>query len=192
MSRPDQILAFWFDDPDPQRQYGEFRPVWFKQDPAFDEQIRQRFLTDYEQAATGQFASWQQESHPCLALILLLDQFPRNLFRGSPRSFATDGQALAAAENAIAHDFDHALIPVERNFLYLPFEHSERMAHQDKNVALFTALANSAPELQRSLDYAIRHRDVIAKFGRFPHRNKILGRQTTAEEEAYLQTHGGF
>ncbi|MBE9078032.1 DUF924 domain-containing protein [Romeria aff. gracilis LEGE 07310] len=192
MSRPNKILAFWFNDPDPQHHYGEFRQVWFKKDPNFDAQIRQRFLNDYEQAAAGQFASWQEQPRSCLALILLLDQFPRNLFRGRPRSFATDDQALAAAKSAIAHNFDRALIPIERNFLYLPFEHSERLAHQQQSVALFTVLANIAPELQHSLDYALKHRDVIAKFGRFPHRNAILSRQTTAEEDAYLQQHGGF
>ncbi|NJL47968.1 MAG: DUF924 domain-containing protein [Leptolyngbyaceae cyanobacterium SM2_5_2] len=185
------ILTFWFDDsPRPGSEYGQQRQVWFKKDPTFDEQIRQNFLADYHQAASGQLQDWQQEPQSCLALILLLDQFPRNLFRGDPRSFATDAQALATAEYGLEQGFDQALLPVERLFFYLPLEHCELLAQQERCVSLVQALCNQHPEFESSLDYAHRHRDVIQQFGRFPHRNEILGRQTTEAEAEFFQQPG--
>jgi uncharacterized protein (DUF924 family) len=191
MENADQILNFWFGNPtDPQGPYGQQRSVWFKKDAAFDDRIRQRFLPDYERAAAGDYTPWRSQPRSCLALILLLDQVPRNLFRGDARSYATDAEALAVAEAAIAQGHDQALIPVERLFMYLPLEHSEDLARQQRCVQLFETLVKEAPELASTLDYAYRHQDVIARFGRFPHRNHILGRTTTPEEAAFLQQPG--
>jgi uncharacterized protein (DUF924 family) len=191
MENADQILNFWFGNPtDPQGPYGQQRSVWFKKDAAFDDRIRQRFLPDYGRAAAGDYTPWRSQPRSCLALILLLDQVPRNLFRGDARSYATDAEALAVAEAAIAQGHDQALIPVERLFMYLPLEHSEDLARQQRCVQLFETLVKEAPELASTLDYAYRHRDVIARFGRFPHRNHILGRTTTPEEAAFLQQPG--
>ncbi|HEY9736541.1 MAG TPA: DUF924 family protein [Trichocoleus sp.] len=185
------VLNFWFGDPaEPGSEYGQQRQVWFKKDPAFDETIRRHFLDDYEQAAADQLTHWQEQPRSCLALIVLLDQVPRNLFRGNPRSFATDAQALAAARHALAQGFDQALAPVERIFIYLPFEHSENLADQQESVRRVQALVAQHPELENILDYAIRHREVIEQFGRFPHRNEILGRETTAEEAEFLKQPG--
>jgi uncharacterized protein (DUF924 family) len=191
MNSAEAILNFWFDNPESDSsEYGQQRKIWFKKDPSFDATIRQCFLEDYERAVRGELESWQQQPRPCLALILLFDQFPRNLFRGSAQSFATDPHALALANHALQHQFDQALIPVERMFVYLPFEHSENFADQATAVALFQNLFNQHPEFADPLDYAIRHRQVIEQFGRFPHRNKILGRETTPEEAEFLKQPG--
>lgn len=185
------ILTFWFGDPtDPGSEYGYQRRCWFRKDPAFDETIRQRFLTDYEQAAAGEWDDWQSDRYSCLALILLLDQFPRNLFRGDRRGYATDDQALATAHYAIAQKYDQTLLAVERMFIYLPFEHSENMADQAISINLFEQLSSQLPGFESTLDYAYRHREVIAHFGRFPHRNQILGRTSTASELEFLQQPG--
>lgn len=185
------ILTFWFGDPtDPGSEYGCQRQSWFRKDPAFDEAIRQHFLTDYEQAAAGQLDDWRSDRYSCLALILLLDQFPRNLFRGEHRSYATDDQALATAHYAIAQKYDQALLAVERMFIYLPFEHSENLADQASSVTLFEQLNAQFPGFDSTLDYAYRHQEVIARFGRFPHRNQILGRTSTADEIEFLQQPG--
>ncbi|NMF85069.1 DUF924 family protein [Nodosilinea sp. P-1105] len=194
MDRVTDILNFWFDDPHrPSSEYGQQRQIWFKKDPTFDATIRQRFLVDYQQAAAGQLAPWQAQPRSCLALLLLLDQFPRNLFRGDPRSFATDDQALAIAHQAINQGFDQALVPVERLFIYLPLEHSESLADQNQCVALIEALHQHSPQFEAPLDYAYRHQQVIQRFGRFPHRNQVLGRTTTPEEAAFLKQPGsGF
>jgi uncharacterized protein (DUF924 family) len=194
MDPVEEILQFWFDVPDrPGSDYGQQRSVWFKKDPAFDATIRQQFLSLYEQAAAGHLNHWQPQPRPCLALLLLLDQFPRNLFRGDPRSFATDAQALAIAHQAIAQGFDQTLAPVERVFVYLPLEHSENLADQDQCVALFEQLHRHHPDFASTLDFAHRHREVIQRFGRFPHRNAILGRPSTPAEAEFLQQPGsGF
>ncbi|NEQ42637.1 MAG: DUF924 domain-containing protein [Leptolyngbya sp. SIOISBB] len=191
MPEAQAILTFWFDDPAiPNSEYGRQRKIWFRKDPSFDQQVRDRFLSIYEQARQGTFAPWIEQPRSALALTILLDQFPRNMFRGTAHCFEADSQALATAQAAIAHQHDHALIPVERMFLYLPFEHSENIEHQRQAVSLFEALARSAPELQSTLDYAYRHRDVIAQFGRFPHRNESLGRESTEAEILFLKQPG--
>ncbi|MBD2256073.1 DUF924 family protein [Pseudanabaena sp. FACHB-2040] len=191
MDRVEAILNFWFGDPMvPDSEYGQQRQVWFKKDPAFDETLRTHFLEDYEQAAAGQLSDWQTTARPCLALILLLDQLPRNLFRNAPRSFATDGQALAAARYAVQQGFDQLLTDLERIFVYLPLEHSENLADQQESVRLFQALAHENPELETNLDYALRHQEVIERFGRFPHRNEILGRESTPAEAEFLTQPG--
>ncbi|MEM6838185.1 MAG: DUF924 family protein [Cyanobacteria bacterium P01_C01_bin.120] len=185
------ILIFWFGNPDiPGSEYGQQRQVWFRKNCEFDQQIRDRFLPIYEQAREGHYDSWIAAPHTALALIIVLDQFSRNMFRGTGRCFEADAQALKTAGAAIARHHDRQLIPVERIFLYLPFEHSEDLAHQNRSVALFETLIASAPELQSTLDYAYRHRDVIARFGRFPHRNSSLGRSSTPEELDFLRQPG--
>ncbi|TVQ10007.1 MAG: DUF924 domain-containing protein [Leptolyngbya sp. DLM2.Bin27] len=191
MEKIEEILRFWFGDPeDPAGEYGQQRQVWFKKDPMFDDAIRQRFLADVERAARGELAAWRQEPQACLALILLLDQFPRNLFRGEVRSFASDRTALATAYHALEQGYDQQVLPVERIFFYLPLEHSENLADQDRCVELVRSLHATHPEFDSTLDYALRHREVIQRFSRFPHRNQTLGRATTPAEAEFLQQPG--
>jgi uncharacterized protein (DUF924 family) len=186
--KPTEILDFWFGHPhDP--DYGKERQLWFKKDPEFDQEIKTRFLEPYTQAAAGELDHWQTTPAGCLALILLLDQFPRNMFRGQPQAFATDDQALAIAEHAVNQGFDQQLLPVQRWFIYLPFEHSENLADQQQALDLFSTLRDD-PQSESTINYAQRHFEVIQRFGRFPHRNAILGRVNTPEEEAFLQTRG--
>src|SRR6476646_8525969 len=174
MSRIEQILNFWFGSPESAR-YGQSRKVWFSKDPDFDQDVTDRFLPDYEAAVAGGYDGWRASPEGCLALILLFDQFPRHIFRGDRRAFATDTQALATAQEAIAQDFDQALLPVQRIFVYLPFEHSENLEHQRLSVELLRQL-NDVPAIADHFPYAIRHKEIIERFGRFPHRNQILGR----------------
>ena len=192
-SRIEAILNFWFGDPK-SADYGQYRQDWFVKSLDFDQAIRQHFLGDYEQAAAGQLNHWQETSRSSVALLLLLDQFPRNLFRGQPRSFATDPQARALSHYLVSTGQDRSLIPAQRFFVYVPFEHSEAIADQDRCVELMQNLVDTVPDLDKGLksglDYALRHREVIRRFGRFPHRNEILGRQNTPEEIEFLQQPG--
>jgi uncharacterized protein (DUF924 family) len=158
---------------------------WFGKDDAFDARFTARFAAAHEEAASGALDHWAATAEGALALVILLDQYPRNAFRGTARQFATDARALALAEAAIAAGHDHALPPDLRLFLYLPMEHAEDLALQERAVALIAPLGE---EVAR---YAEIHRDVIARFGRFPHRNAVLGRETTAAEQAFLDA-GGF
>lgn len=178
------VLGFWFGDLPPGTD-PEPRDVWFKPTPDFDREITERFLGDTERAAAGELDDLMGSAEGCLALVILLDQFPRNMFRGTARAFAADDKALTIARHALDKGFDTSLPPVACLFLYLPFEHSEDLADQERSVALFEALKNDY-----WLDYAVRHRDIVARFGRFPHRNAILGRASTAEEEAFLKQPG--
>jgi uncharacterized protein (DUF924 family) len=180
----EDILTFWFGSPTSE-VYGKPRRVWFQTDEAFDEVIRHRFLGDYEQAANGQLQPWVETVRSSLALLILLDQFPRNLFRYQPQAYATDGQALEIAEGAIARQFDRQLLPVQRWFVYLPFMHSENLAHQNRAVAIFQELGDEIGD-PVAMQAALRHREIIQKFGRFPHRNKILKRESTPEELDFL------
>ncbi len=190
MSRVDQILDFWF-RPD-ESSYGKPPLVWFAKNPKFDEALRTRFQTDYELAAAGKLNHWQTSPQSCLALILLLDQFPRNFFRGQAKAFATDPQALAVAKHAVTNGFDHQLPYVQRWFVYLPFEHSENLDEQRRSVELFQQLSED-PASAQPLAFAIRHLEIIERFGRFPHRNLILGRTTTPEEAEFLkELHSSF
>ena len=173
------VVAFWF-APD-------VRPLWFAATPAFDDALRTRFLPTYRAAAAGQLTDWETTAEGALALVIVLDQFPLNLFRGQPESFATEAAARAVADRAIARGFDQALPPEQRQFLYLPFMHSEALADQDCSVRLY-----QQPGLEDSLRFARHHRDLIRRFGRFPHRNAILGRTSTAEERAYLASSEAF
>ena len=172
------VLDFWFAPRMEER--------WFIKDPTFDAEVRAKLLTPYEAAAAGRCEEWAEAAHGALALVILLDQVPRNLFRNDPRAFACDAEALRIARQAIEQSHDQTLSQVERLFLYMPFEHSESLADQEDCIRLTSALDEN-PEW---LDYAIRHRDIIARFGRFPHRNAVLGRVCTAEEEAFLAEPG--
>ena len=174
---PADVIAFWT-EAGPER--------WFEKDEAFDADIRRRFLATHERAAAGRLAGWEQSAEGALALLILLDQFPRNMFRGSARAFATDPQARAITAAALLRGFD-AQVPANlRTFFYLPFEHSEDMADQERGIALYTAARDAD-----GLKWAKIHADIIRRFGRFPHRNAVLGRTTTPEEQAFLDA-GGF
>ncbi|MEO5844271.1 MAG: DUF924 family protein [Caldimonas sp.] len=188
----ESVLDFWFGPPDG-AEYGHARKAWFAKDKAFDDAIRERFGALVERALRGELDGWAAAPRPALAQILLLDQFTRNTFRGSARSFAGDSRALAAASRMVGSRQDETLLPVMRGFVYLPFEHAEGLAMQDEAIRLFSRLAAEAPAQADLLDYAHRHRAVIERFGRFPHRNEILGRQSTAEEIAFVAQPGsGF
>jgi uncharacterized protein (DUF924 family) len=183
------ILDFWFGAAPLQT-----RPEWFRKDAGFDQRIRSQFGDAIEAAlATPDPAGWPAGAEERLARILLLDQFTRNTFRDTPRAFAGDAQALALALALIDSGADRTLAPLQRWFAYLPLEHAEDLALQQRSVALYEAMAERDPAMAGAADYARRHRDVIAEFGRFPHRNRILGRDNTAAEAAYLARPGaGF
>jgi uncharacterized protein (DUF924 family) len=184
-----EVLLFWFGPP-PARGPRDAR--WFGKDEAFDRECRERFLPLHQRAAAGELDRWETEAQDCLALILLLDQFPRNMFRGTPRAFATDSLALEAARRAVARRFDKGMLPVERMFLYLPFEHSESLADQMSACELMKPLEAFA-ETEDAYRYAVAHRKIIERFGRFPHRNAILARASTPEETEFLKQPGsGF
>ncbi|MBT0959917.1 DUF924 family protein [Denitromonas iodatirespirans] len=187
-----EILDFWFGAPG-SAEHGQQRALWFEKRDSTDAAIRSRFAAVVEQALAGGLADWDASAHGALARILLLDQFTRNIFRNTPRAFAGDALALAAADALIARGGDNTLMPVERIFAYLPFEHAEDIAAQDRAVALFDALKAAHPGFETTYDYALRHQAVIARFGRFPHRNAILGRADTDAERTFLATPGsGF
>jgi uncharacterized protein (DUF924 family) len=175
IASPDEIVAFW-------REAGPDK--WYKKDASFDDDIRTRFLATYEAAAAGKLSDWEQTPEGALALLLTLDQFPRNMFRGSARAFAADPLAREIADRAVAKGFDRRFTK-ERTFFYLPFEHSENLADQERCVDLSRAIDAD------SLKWAELHADIIRRFGRFPHRNAVLGRTTTPQEQEFLDS-GGF
>jgi uncharacterized protein (DUF924 family) len=183
MSEIRDVLEFWLAPAN--------RPLWFKKEPAFDDEICRRFEAVHERAAAGRLAQWQATAEGSLALVICLDQFPRNMYRATPRAFATDGKARLVADWAVDRGFDMAIKDEQvRFFFYLPFEHSESIDDQHRSVELVRRGCPSDPELLR---YAVLHKEVIEKFGRFPHRNAILGRRSTPEEEEYLRQPGaGF
>ena len=174
---PDDVLAFW-------RAAGPEK--WFKKDTAFDAEIARRFLATYEAAAAGRLSGWEATPDGALALLLVLDQFPRNMFRGQARIYAADPLARAVAERAIARGFDQRTPPAERRFFYLPFMHSEDLADQERCLALSRAF-----EDDEFAKYAEQHAGIVRRFGRFPHRNAMLGRTITPEEQEFLDA-GGF
>ena len=171
------VLAFW-------RAAGPDK--WFKKGTAFDDDIRLHFLETYDAAVAGKLSNWGQTAEGALALTVVLDQFPRNMFRGDARTYAADPLARAVAERALEHGFDRQVPLSDRQFFYLPFEHSEAMADQERSCALVAATGDAD-----LLKWAQLHADIIRRFGRFPHRNAMLGRATTAEEQAFLDG-GGF
>ena len=173
-----EVRRFWFD---------EHPKDWFVKNPAFDAEVRRRFLALHAAASAGRLSHWADEAHSCLALVIVLDQFPRNMFRGTARAFASDPLALESARLALERGWDRGMLPVEQLFVYLPFEHSESLADQDRACELMKDFSAE----QR--DYAERHRDIIRRFGRFPHRNAQLTRQSTPEEIEFLKLPGsGF
>ncbi|MFA5592455.1 MAG: DUF924 family protein [Micavibrio sp.] len=179
---PEGVLDFWFREASPAQ--------WFQGGPVFDALITDRFKDAHARALSGEFDDWAETPRGALALCILLDQFPRNMFRGTKDAFASDEKALAIAKNALEAGFDSALDVSERRFLYLPYEHSEELEDQKRAVSLFAAIKDEDPQ---GYDYALRHLEVIEKYGRFPHRNKILGRVNTPAEEEYLAQDGaGF
>ena len=179
------VLDFWFLPPD-HPGHGAYRPEWFRKDDAFDAAIREHFGAEVDSALHAPTETGSDEA--LLARILLLDQFTRNIFRDTPRAFAGDAQALSVATTLVASGRDKNLSPFQRWFAYLPFEHSESLLEQERAVALFTGLRREMQHetFDSACDYALRHREVIARFGRFPHRNAILGRESTAEEIGFL------
>jgi uncharacterized protein (DUF924 family) len=186
-SEPGEVLDFWFGR-EGEEGYGEFREAWFQKDEEFDRQVRSRFLDDYERAARGEYDRWQEEPESCLALVILLDQFPRNLFRGDPRTHAADDKALVISSEALQKGLDRELLTFQRHFLYMPFMHSEDLEDQRRSVALFRELADEGgPDVT---EYAEGHRDIVERFGRFPHRNEVLDRRTTPEEAEFLEQPG--
>ena len=179
---PAAVVEFW---------RGAGPHCWFAHDPAFDRAIAERFEAAHRAAARGALAAWEDAPEGALALVLLTDQFSRNLYRGSAHAFATDEMARNAAQRAIALGFDQTFDPALRQFFYLPFEHHEDSASQARAVALYEALAAAGDAPPQGLEYARLHAGLIARFGRFPHRNAVMGRTPTPQETAYL-AEGGF
>ncbi len=183
--RPEDVLTFWFEDDATVR-----RTKWFAKDPAFDAACA-RFAPDIRAARAGALTAWAETPKGALALIVLLDQLSRNVFRGTAEAFAADPLALSLAHGLVEAGHDTAMTPFERMFAYLPFEHAESLEEQDRSVRLFTGLISELGA--DTVDYAVRHRDTIRAYGRFPHRNASLGRANTPEEEIYLRQPGaGF
>jgi uncharacterized protein (DUF924 family) len=179
------VLDFWFGPPDdPDRE--QHREIWFKTTDALDAALRREFLADYAAAAAAALQFWEASADGALALVLLLDQVPRNIFRGTPRAYVTDAAACTVADRAIERGFDQQVPPAWRIFFYMPFHHSEDIADQRRSVELFSTLPRN-PDRRGSLRrYGRPYIEVIERFGRFPHRNAILGRQSTPEEIAFL------
>lgn len=178
---PQDVLTFW-------SNAGPGK--WFKKDRAFDDAIALKFEPVHHRAARGEYDDWIASAEGCLALVILLDQFPRNLYRGSAHAFATDGKARFIADQAVSRGFDRQVAPELRAFFYLPFEHSEAMDDQLRAVALCTALRDDTGDTE-TLKFAELHRQIIQRFGRFPHRNVLLGRESSLDELAFLDA-GGF
>ena len=183
------VLDFWFLPPD-HPGYGQSRVEWFRKDDAFDARIAERFGALIDAAIDGGLRDWEATPHGALARIIVLDQLTRNVHRGTARAFAGDAQALALAISLTQDGLDQQLAPVLRAFVYLPFEHAEDLAMQARAVELFQLLSQAQPGFESMLDYAQRHQEVIARFGRFPHRNAILGRVSTPQEVEFLRQPG--
>ncbi len=181
---PEDVLRFWFgpgtDDDAP-------REEWFSKDEDFDREVRERFGALHERAASGALDGWRETAEGSLALVIALDQFPRNMFRADPKSYATDEKALATARYAVDRALDRELPPLRRAFLYMPFMHSEDLGDQRRSVELFQDLDTGGMD---SAGYAVRHMEIVERFGRFPHRNAVLGRTTTSEEAEFLREPG--
>jgi uncharacterized protein (DUF924 family) len=179
LETPAPLLDFWFSP--------RVEKLWFHSTPAFDDELRQRFTVTYTSACNNELESWEQSAHGALALVILFDQIPLNIFRGEAQSFATESRARAVAERAIVRGFDAELTDSQKAFLYLPYMHSEQLADQDKSVELFKQAG-----LANNLRFAEHHREIVRRFGRFPHRNAILGRPSTPEELAWLSSKEAF
>ena len=180
------VLQFWFGAG---ADYGKAHKRWFEKDPEFDARVGERFGALHEAMSAGKHRDWLEEPRACLARILVLDQFPRHIHRGGARAFSTDPLALEAAKHLVAKGWDRELLPVERVFAYLPFEHSESLEDQERACELCEPL-KAFPEVADTYRYALAHRDIVRRFGRFPHRNAALGRPNTAEEIEFLKQPG--
>ena len=176
---PQTVLDFWFSE--------RVRPLWFRSTPEFDAEITERFEACWQAARDGKLTAWESDGKGALALVILLDQFPLNMYRDQGPSFSTEAQSREVARRAIDQGFDNDLDDSSKAFLYLPFMHSENLADQDRSVALFEAAG-----LKDNVRFANHHRDIVRRFGRFPHRNAALGRDCTDEERAWLQTKEAF
>lgn len=176
---PEAVLAFWFDD--------EHAKHWFRSTPEFDREIKDRFEDTWKIATANGLSNWETSAEGALALVILLDQFPLNMFRDLPEGYSSEALSRAVAARAMERGFDTVLDGRRKAFLYLPFMHSENLADQDRSVALFEAAG-----LDQNLRWARHHREIVRRFGRFPHRNAVLGRQSTAEEEAWLDSPEAF
>jgi len=181
-----EIYDYWFGAPGADG-HGDVREFWFGGGPSVDSEIQERFSGHYERAIAGEFEDWKSGAQSAVSLIILLDQFPRNMFRGDPRSFAADSMALSCARQLVDSPLHGELITVEKVFAYLPFEHSENMEDQNKCVSLYEAMEPHDSKAEW-IDFAVLHLEIIEQFGRFPHRNDILGRKNTPAEEAWLAT----
>ena len=188
MDEATEVLDYWFAPPDSE-EHGAHRELWFDGGPEIDAEIAKRFRPLYERAAAGLLDHWRDDARACLALILVLDQFPRNMFRATPEAFATDAKAVEIARHAVEQGYDRGLDPNFQQFYYMPFEHSEDLADQRRSVKLFGASADHERK-EENVGYAVQHLEIIERFGRFPHRNAILGRESTPEELEFLE-HGG-
>lgn len=181
------VHSFWFGEPD-SPEFGQSRSSWYQKNPEFDAEIKERFWILMENAEAGQLKGWKSSPRGALALVLLFDQFSRNMFRDTPRAFATDPLALHIAKSAIHWGFDRCMLPVERQFLYMPLMHSETLEDQERSIKQFKKLQDDG--LDGIYEYALKHAEIIIRFGRFPHRNALLRRKSTPEEEAFLLTPG--
>jgi uncharacterized protein (DUF924 family) len=188
-ARAESVLHFWF-AAEPGSEESVLQSRWFFPTPEFDSLCATRFLASYEDAAHGRLDDWKNEPRSCLALVLLFDQFPRNMFRGTARAFATDARARELTRHAVVSSFDRELSPIMQMFLYLPLEHSENLDDQSESVRLNSALVAENPGnpvYTEVMEHAVQHREVIRRFGRFPGRNEALGRQSTQEEIDFLK-----
>lgn len=193
MERHQAVLEFWFGKS--AADYATQKPKWFKQDDSYDEEIREKFGKDLEQAIEGQLDSWAGDPKSLLALIILFDQFSRNLYRGSGKAFAQDEKSAALVQLGVEKGFDKEFDLYQKWFFYMPLMHSEKLESQDLAIKKYEELVATAPENEKStfegvLDYSHRHRDIIVRFGRFPHRNERVGRESTPEEIEFLKQPG--
>ena len=186
--RAEMLLDFWFAS-ESASERDRLRDIWFQATAEFDAALAERFRVDYDRAAGGVYGPWRDAPQTCLALILLMDQLPRNLFRNSPRAYATDAAALEIASEGVARGYDHAVVPVRRCFFYMPFQHSESIADQETAMRLYAALPEH-PDKAAFVEAARRHYTIIARFSRFPHRNCILARASTSAKREFLQQPG--
>ena len=196
-SKVKQILLFWFGDLNRGDVDMATKQRWFKKDPDFDQEIKKRFTTNVQAASMGEYDAWQVQASGSLALLILLDQFTRNIYRNNAQAWACDTKAQHIALDALEFKQDQDLLPIQRVFLYMPLMHAEDLSLQTRCVDLFRQLVQDTTvdgesPYQMNLDYAIEHAEIIERFGRFPHRNKLLGRETTAEEAAFLEENPGF
>lgn len=190
-----ELLDFWFGDPSDAGALEQRNELWFSSSVERDRTLRERFGSLHERAARGDLGSWMSRPRTALALVLLLDQLTRNLHRGTSAAFSNDARALACSRESIARDFDSSLHVPERVFLYMPFQHSEDLANQVRSVDLFGALVETADSrfkdyARKVYEYAVLHHDIVQRFGRFPHRNELLGRVSTQSEKQYLAEDG--